>query len=344
MKILKIKKYFAVLNILKLRQGCKGFSSFLSPVSLAIKKAEARAEPAAARLGAQIKINIPIILMLVFYFNFNFKCMAQMPESDIWLFKIKQNKQNQLMISDSINLTKRKGYDNQPSFSKDEKKIYYVSVREDHQADIYTYELKSKKITQLTNTRESEYSPQLNPEGKSISVVVVEQDSSQKIHVMDALTGSYFKKYDFDSVGYYQYLNTDTLIYYKLTEPHSLRMRVIKTGEDKWICNHPIRGFKTINRCQLLYGVKDSLKVTFYIYDFSLNKAQEYAIYKSTNEDAIWHPELGLMKSEGNKLLRFNLNKKDWEVYLDLGSFKIKKITRFIFDSKNKYLVVVNNT
>ncbi len=270
--------------------------------------------------------------------------MAQMPESDLWLFKIKQNKQNQIILSDSINLSKRKGYDNQPSFSKDEKLIYYVSVHEDKQADIYTCDLKNKKIIQLTKTKESEYSPQLNHDGKSISVVAVEQDSSQKIHVMDALTGSFLKKYDFDSVGYYQFLNVDTLIYYKLTEPHSLRMHVIKTGEDKWICNNPIRGFKTINRSKLLYGIKDSLKVTYYIYNFALNKAIEYATYKSTNEDAIWHPELGLMKSEGNKILRYIVNKKDWDVYLDLCPFKINKITRFIFDSKNKYLIVVNNT
>lgn len=36
------------------RQGCVGFSSFLPPASLAIKKAEAIAEPVAARPGAQI--------------------------------------------------------------------------------------------------------------------------------------------------------------------------------------------------------------------------------------------------------------------------------------------------
>ncbi len=360
---LKIDKYTAVLNSLKLRQGCEGFSSFLSPVSLAIKKvatkvqctfgrASVNALPSlptlvginsAARLGAQIKINIPIIFMLVLYFNFNFKCLAQMPESDVWLFKIKTNKQNQKIVFDSLNITNRKGYDNQPSFSADEKCIYYVSVREDNQSDIYIYNINNKKTKRLTNTIESEYSPQLNSDGLSISAVTVEKDSSQKIHMIDALKGNLISSLNFDSVGYYQYLNKDTLIYYKLTNPHSLRMHVIKSGEDKWLSDNPIRGFKTINRSQLLFGIKDSVKVNFYIYDFLLQKAVAYCSYRSTNEDAFWHPQLGLLKSEGPKILRYHPVKKEWVTEFDLSAFRIKKITRVLIDSKNKYLVIVNN-
>lgn len=268
---------------------------------------------------------------------------AQMPESDVWLFKIKSNNQNQLELVDSLNLSNRKGYDNQPTFSKDEKQIYYVSVRDDKQADIYTYNIKNKKILQLTKTIESEYSPQFSLNENKLSVVTVEKDSSQTIHIMDGKNGLNITRFDFDSVGYYQFLNADTIVYYKLTEPHSLRMHVIKTGEDKWLCNHPIRGFKTINRSKLIYGIKDSVKVNYFIYDFNLNKATAFATYPSTNEDAIWHPEFGLMKSEGAKILRYIITKKEWVVFFDLSNYKIKKITRFLFDSKNKYLIVVNN-
>lgn len=267
-----------------------------------------------------------------------------MPESDIWLFKIKSNKQGQLELFDSSNITNRKGYDNQPSFSSDEKKIFYVSVREDQQADIYFYDLKSKKQQRLTHSAESEYSPQLSPGGKSISVVTVEMDSSQKIHLVDANDGVFLKKLDFDSVGYYQYLNADTLIYYKLSNPHSLRMHVVKTKEDKWLCDMPTRGFKTIDRSKLMYAIKDSVKVDFYIYDFNLHKAKFFATYPSNSEDAYWHKQLGLMKSEGAKILRFVVNKNVWELYLDLSSFGIKKISRFMFDSQNKFLVLVSNT
>ena len=268
---------------------------------------------------------------------------AQMPESDVCLFKLKRSKIGEVSIVDTINISHRKGYDNQPSFSYDEKKIYYVSVREDKQADIYVYDLKSKKTQRLTQSAESEYSPQINAEGDKISVVAVERDSAQRIHVLLASNGIEIKKLPFDSVGYYQFLNADTLIYYKLTNPHSLHLHVISSGENKWLCDNPTRGFKTINRSKLFYAVKDSNSVQFFIYDFTIQKAKPLCKYPSLNEDAFWHSEYGLMKSEDSQILRYIPNKNTWQMFLDLKNYGIKKITRFVFDSKDKYLIVVNN-
>ena len=45
-----------------------------------------------------------------------------------------------------VNITNRSGYDNQPSFSKDEKSIYFTSIRNDKQADIYLYNIKSNLL------------------------------------------------------------------------------------------------------------------------------------------------------------------------------------------------------
>jgi len=267
---------------------------------------------------------------------------AQLPDTDVWLFKIEKNK-TELKLSDPLNITKREGYDNQPSFSNDSKKIYYVSIREDKQADIYIYDIGSKKSNQLTKTKESEYSPVLTPDGKYLNSVVVEADSAQRIHFINAISGVSEKKIETDSVGYYTFLNTDTVLYYKLTSPHSLRYYVNSSNEDKWLGNHPIRAFKALNRHAFIYGIKDSIKVSFYKYDLVLHKAEKYTEYPSVNEDAIWHQQHGLLKSEGNKLLRYDEIKKEWTTFFDLSSFGIKKITRFNFDAKNKYLVIVDN-
>jgi WD40-like Beta Propeller Repeat len=268
---------------------------------------------------------------------------AQMPDTDLWLFKLEKDKSKKTILTKPLNITNRLGYDNQPSFSVDEKKIYYVSVREDKQADIYTYDIGSKKIVRLTSTKESEYSPVETPDGKSINSVVVEADSAQRIHFMNAAKGSDERKFAVDSVGYYTFLNKDTVLYYKLTEPHSLRYFVEKTNEDKWLGNSPTRTFRAINRYTLIYGLKDSAKVTFYKYDFLLHKAAVYCDYPSLNEDVVWHPQMGLIKSEGAQLYCYSEEKKEWVVLFDTAPFGIKKITRFAFDSKNKYLVVVNN-
>jgi hypothetical protein len=279
------------------------------------------------------------ILLFIFWFHL---MRSQLPNTDVWLFKLEKNKA-EIKLASPKNITNRTGYDNQPSFSADSKKIYYVSIREDNQADFYYYDLKSEKIIQLTKTKESEYSPVLTPDGKYLNSVVVESDSAQRIHFINALTGTSEKKYEVDSVGYYTFLNSDTVLYYKLTSPHSLRYFVKSTNEDKWLGNDPIRAFKTIDRHSFIYGIKDSVKVTFYKYDFILHKAEKYTDYPSLNEDAIWHSQFGLVKSEGNKLLRYDETKKEWILLFDLSSFGIKKITRFNFDLKNKYLVIVDN-
>lgn len=269
---------------------------------------------------------------------------AQLPDTDIWLFKLVKDKEKGVILKDPLNVTQRKGYDNQPSFSADEKKIYYVSIRDDKQADIYFYDLKGKKNVRLSNSMaESEYSPVPTEDGRFLTSVTVENDSSQRIHFINAETGNYDHKYDVDSVGYYTFLNADTVVYYKLTEPHSLRYYVDHTKEDNKIASAPIRTFKAVNRHTLIYGTKDSVKVTFFKYNFFLGKAEKYCEYPSLNEDVIWHNTLGLVKSEHDKLYNYHEQKKQWVLLYDLSSFGIKKITRFVFDPKGKYLVLVNN-
>ncbi|HEY1040768.1 MAG TPA: hypothetical protein VGF30_15240, partial [Bacteroidia bacterium] len=99
-----------------------------------------------------------------------FIAAAQIPESDIYLFEIKKAG-NTVIIKKGENITNRKGYDNQPAFAPDNKSLLYVSVKEDNQADVYAYNLGSKKAKQLTTTRESEYSPIFTTDGKFFTAV-----------------------------------------------------------------------------------------------------------------------------------------------------------------------------
>ncbi len=268
---------------------------------------------------------------------------AQLPETDLWLFKLKaENKK--LILGEGKNITGRKGYDNQPFFTPDGKSILYVSIREDNQADVYRYDLGKQQASRLTKTKESEYSPNYTPDGKSISCVVVEGDSTQRLWLYN-LDGSVKKCYNegIDSIGYYSWLTNDTLLYYKLTEPHSLRM-YIETGKaDKWLCNSPGRAFKHVEGNNFLYGIKDSVSVQYRYYEPVLRKSTEYANHKSKSEDFVWNKTYGLVKSEGVQILRFNALDKKWEVLFDFTSAGIKKITRFAFDPKNKNIVIVDN-
>lgn len=282
--------------------------------------------------------------LLVFSLFSSLLAFGQIPETDIWLFKIEE-KEGKYLYTNPLNITHRTGYDNQPTFSLDGKSVLYVVIDSTKQADIYQYTISKKTAINLTKSQVSEYSPTIIPSGLGFSSVVVEKDSSQRVWQFN-LDGT-FKSIvheGTDSIGYHIWLNKDTVLYYKLTKPHSLRVWDLKTNNDVWICNHPTRAFKKIgNTSRFIYGIKDSISTQFRIYNPALRESSLYTTYPSVNEDFIWHPELGLIKSEGSDLIRYNEQTKVWDVLFSFSGLGIKKITRFVFDSKTKQLTIVSN-
>lgn len=282
--------------------------------------------------------------LLVFSLFIAFSVFGQLPDTDIWLFKI-EKKDNKFIYSNPKNITNRIGYDNQPTFSTDDKSILYVNIDSSKQADIYKYDISKRTYTNLTKSVVSEYSPLLLPNGLSFSSVVVEKDSSQRIWQFN-LDGS-FKSIiheQTDSVGYYTWLSNDSVLYYKLTNPHSLRVLNIKTHEDAWLCDYPTRSFKKEGASnKFIYAIKDSASIEFRMYEPLLKKSSYYATYHSLNEDFIWHADFGLIKSEGSDLLNYNMQSKTWNVLFSFANLGIKKITRFVFDHKTKQLAIVSN-
>lgn len=264
-----------------------------------------------------------------------------MPETQLWLFQLKKEKDS-VFLAKGTCITPGKGYHNQPSFSIDEKCLYFVSADSTQATDIYSYTLRSAKMQRVTQTPLSEYSPQeLKP--AVLYAVVVETDSAQKIHEIDAKTGLHTKVLEPDSVGYYCFLNADTLIYYKLTEPHSLRVLDLKSNSETWLGNAPGRGFKAFNAYTLYYCLKDSLSISLYRYNFRLQKAVLLSVFPAGGEDIVWHNTLGLLRSEGKHILQLQENTGNWKPLFDLGVLGLHRITRFAFDSKLKTLVVVDN-
>ena len=62
-----------------------------------------------------------IKLFLISLF-FSITLAAQLPETDIWLFKIEKI-EGKYSYTNPLNITHRAGYDNQPTFSLDGKSI-----------------------------------------------------------------------------------------------------------------------------------------------------------------------------------------------------------------------------
>ena len=165
---------------------------------------------------------------------------------DIWLLRIDITGER-IYFTQPENITARNGYDNQPAFSPDNKKIYFTSQPEgSSQTDIYSYDISTRQIQQFNFSKTSEFSPAIVPGGRGISVVMVEEDSTQRIWEFE-LTGKRTRNifpYN-DSVGYYSWLNANAVIAYILGNnkgrPSRLSM-IQRDGREKILAENVARG------------------------------------------------------------------------------------------------------
>lgn len=103
---------------------------------------------------------------------------AQAPGTDIYVLPLHEGASG---VGAPRNLTRRVGYDNQPSFAPGDSVLLYTSIREDGQADIWRVPVAGGTPARLTSTPESEYSPQVAPVTNLLSTVRVERDSTQRL-------------------------------------------------------------------------------------------------------------------------------------------------------------------
>lgn len=144
---------------------------------------------------------------------------AQPKTTDIWIADISM-RNNKAYVSLPVRITQNDYYDNQPCFSPDGSMLYYASMPDTIQSDIYEYNIKKKSWRQLTNTLESEYQPQPIPyEKKKISVVRVDLDKAQRFYSLDLMDGAASSDplmLNEDSLAYYAWMNDTTVGAYML--------------------------------------------------------------------------------------------------------------------------------
>jgi Tol biopolymer transport system component len=151
---------------------------------------------------------------LVFVSSISF---GQIQSSEIWLIDLIQTEEK-VTAKNEIRVTNNDHYDNQPCFSKDGSMIWYASMPDTAQSDLYSYNLKLKETKQVTNTPESEYQPFPIPFYKDkLSIIRVDADGAQRFYQID-MDGSEPATLieNEDSVAYYCWMNDTTVGMYML--------------------------------------------------------------------------------------------------------------------------------
>jgi hypothetical protein len=242
-----------------------------------------------------------------------------------------------------VNITNRTGYDNQPAF--DGSAILYTSIR-GGQADIYRFE--NAEHRQVTTTPESEYSPALTPDGKAISVVRVERDSTQRLWSFpnDGSAPTPVLR-DIRPVGYFAWLDTTTLALFVLGNPNTLQIADTRTGIGRVVTTNIGRSLQRVpggRRASFVHRVGDRwvLKTvnptpradgTFDIETVvTLPDSADYVAWKSATE---------IYAAAGSRVFRLRRPRMQWDPIADLSGSGLRRISRLALHPNGGELAIV---
>jgi Tol biopolymer transport system component len=244
-------------------------------------------------------------------------------DSDIYLLEV-QSAADGLAFSQARNLTPRKGYDNQPSFTPDGQGLLYVSIGNDGQADVYEYLFTRGSAIRLTETKKtSEYSPTVMPKGKHFSALVVEEDSSQRIwkYGMEGGKGEVLIE-GVKGIGYYSFYHKKRLAAFVLGDPFTLQAIHLKKQKPELIAENIGRAVQThpLNGEISFVDQSDSTRWVIRSWNPKSKVISEIVPTLPGSEDYCWTPEGHLLMGKGTQLYRFRPGTDtDWQLQGDLG-------------------------
>ena len=265
------------------------------------------------------------------------------PSSDIFIIELKTD-QGKMKLGQPLKITNFVGYNNQPSFLPDGHGILYTSIR-NKQADIYRYDIRSGATTQLTNTPESEYSPTLMPDGKSISVVRVEADGTQRLWKFPIAGGQpSLILENTKPVGYHLWIDDHALALFILGKPNTLQIVDLRTGKAEVIAENPGRILRRIphqNKFSFVHKISER-EWTIKAFDLRTRTSASLVATLSNVEDYAWMPSGKLLMAKDSRLFAvIPLTGEDWQEVADFSGAGLKGITRIAVSPKGDRIAVV---
>jgi tricorn protease-like protein len=266
------------------------------------------------------------------------------PAADIFLVALKV-KSGQIELDKPMQITEWRGYDNQPMFLPDGKSLFYTSIRDDGQADIYQYKIAENAIANATKTYESEYSATPTPDGKFFSVIRVEKDSTQRLWKFPIAGGEPVLVFEnVKPVGYHAWGDANTVAMFVLGNPPTLQLGDTRTGKAEVIEKNIGRSLHKIPKREAISFVHKVSEKEWLLKQFDL-KTRTFTTLVQTlpgSEDYAWTPQGILLMGKEAKLYQYNLKKDaDWKEIADFSRAGLKGITRLAVNSKGDRLAVV---
>jgi len=292
-------------------------------------------------------------LLLLLWLPVGWQAAAQqLSHTDILLFSMTAGTDSIWRISTPRFLTafNRRGYNNQPNFFSNSDLYLTVQLPTDTtQTDIYSLNLSTQSISRVTQTSTSEYSPTLMFGGQRFSMVLVEDDGTQRLvsYPFDRSDNGRLELPDITGVGYHCWLS-DTLaavfIVGQNDAPHVLYVVGTRAQKLQRITANPGRCLLPLPNSKLAY-VQKATEQTWYlkIYDPKKQSSDILAKMPAGTEDFALLPNGTYLCGNGTKLWQYRPGRSaNWQEIGDLSVYGVKNISRLAVSREGNLVVVVN--
>ena len=260
--------------------------------------------------------------------------------TEVYLFDYSNNEPLPI-ITNPKNISNKPGYDNQPSFSKNGKFIYFSSTR-NGQTDILRFDIKNDKKKWISQTIGGEYSTQ-EISRNHLSAVRLDPDGKQLLYTYNISRNHSKVLVENKKIGYYAWINSKELLCFVLGEPNSLQSINLKSNESILIDEIIGRSIHKIPNSELMSYISKKTD------SWSINSFDPVSKETSTiintvegSEDLTWTNNGVILMSDGNSLFSFHpVNDKDWKFVIDFKEFDLTSISRMSLDRGNNYIAIV---
>ena len=288
---------------------------------------------------------------------------APAPGTDIYIVALKGGLASMKTAKPSP-VSAQPGYDNQPNFSPDGRKILFAGNRDGKQIDVYVFDRASGKAMRLTQTAENENSPTYLPAGVGapggFSVVQTEPDRTQRLWRFNQDGKSpQLVLTDIKPVGYHAWIDADRLVLFVLGQqgkPATLQLASVKTGQGEVVADNIGRSLHRIPGTGLASFVQREATGEFWIKQLDVSSKKIDPLVKaaegSSDRDYAWMPDgKTILMSAGTKVMSWTrlpsgaLAKEGgaagWTEVFDAAAHQLGAVTRIAVSPKGDAIAIV---
>lgn len=270
--------------------------------------------------------------------------LGQAPGTDVWLAPMTIRDGN-ITLGTVRNASDRPGYDNQPHFARNSRTLWFTSGRDGSQTELYAFDVRTARLTRLTDSPESEYSPTLMPGGDRLSTIVVERDSTQRLWSVPIKQGE--RKPVFEQirgVGYHVWLSDRLVGLFLLGAPNALVVADVRTGAVDTVATNvgrslgraPLTGHLTFTQ----RDVADSTRVVIRTWNPTTKQVTDVATGLPGAADFAWTPGGRLLMASGTTLWQ-KPKDGDWARVQTFSDPRIGSITRLAVAPRGDWFAFV---